>query len=241
MCFTDPELRWENLPELFPGFDNPLRWLPLLAAHVGLLHEAASRVRVTSVEDSRMVQRNYAESLEHWRIALEGVGTPTLAVDIGPGGGFPGLVAAIVSPDIQFHLVEPLQKRARLLESVKEHLGLANVVVHAVRAEQAARGPLRDAADIVTARAVAELRELIEYAAPFARTGGILALAKGSAVRVEIEAAANATSELCCRALAPLPMRPIISGHISVALFEKSAPTPPRYPRRPGVPGKRPL
>jgi 16S rRNA (guanine527-N7)-methyltransferase len=240
MCFTESELGWKDLPGLFPEFEAPGRWLPLLQAHAEILASAEPRVRVSAVARRAIVRRQYAESLEQWRIATDG-GQPSVAVDIGPGGGFPGLVAAAVSPDVHMHLVEPLQKRAALLKWAVVQLDLANVTVHAVRAEEGGRGPLRDSADVVTARAVAEMRQLIEYTAPFARPGGHLALAKGSGLVSELEVAANALSELGCRLLAVRPMRPAISSTIAVALFEKDVSTAQRYPRRAGMPGKRPI
>jgi 16S rRNA (guanine527-N7)-methyltransferase len=115
------------------------------------------------------------------------------------------------------------------------------VSVHAARAEDAARGPLRNAAGRVTARAVAALPELLEYTAPFARPGGLLALPKGTAADEELAAAGGALQALGCVLTARLPMRPAISETLSVLLFEVMAPTEARYPRRPGMPAKRPL
>jgi len=160
---------------------------------------------------------------------------------VGSGGGYPGLVIAIVRPESRVHLVEPLQKRARLLRDMVESLGLENVDVHAVRAEDAGRGPLRDSLALVTARAVAELRELLEYTAPLAAPGARLAFPKGSALDGELAAAASAMSELAVGPAAVVPMRPEVSELLRVSLFRKQRPTDSRYPRRPGVPGKRPL
>ena len=188
-----------------------------------------------------MVQRHYAESLELLRIAEEGGVDPATLVDVGSGGGYPGLVLAIARPDSAVHLVEPLQKRARLLEAIAADLGLPNVTVHAIRAEEAGRGPLRDSATLVTARAVAALPELLEYTAPLAARGGWLAFPKGSSHPEELALAQRAMSELACEQRAIVPMRPEISTAVSVLLFEKAGPTPERYPRRPGMPAKRPL
>ena len=240
MCFTQSELDWDNLPDLFPEFPDPRRWLPLLEAHAALIGEAEPRVRVTAVAPKSLIRRQYAESLEHWRLAIEPT-IPSVAVDVGPGGGFPGLVAAIVSPQTHLHLIEPLQKRARLLELVASQLELANVTIHAIRAEEAGRGPLRDLAELVVARAVAELRALLEYAAPLAALGGRLALAKGSTFPAEMEGATKALAELGCRLVEVKPMRSEVSSNIVVAVFEKAQATTPRYPRRSGLPAKRPL
>jgi 16S rRNA (guanine527-N7)-methyltransferase len=188
-----------------------------------------------------MVQRHYAESLEILRISLEAATTPNVLVDVGTGGGFPGLIMACVLPRTVCWLVEPLQKRARLLQSLAEALDLANVHVLARRAEEAGRGELRDAAELVTARAVAPLSEVLEYTAPLAATGGLIALPKGSALPAELASAGNALAELRCLLRETTPMRPAISGSIAVAIFGKVAATPSGYPRRPGSARKRPL
>lgn len=234
-------LAWEALPELFPEVTDPGRWLPLLDRHAELVQAANGRVRVSSVPPEEVVRRQYAESLEVWRIIVERDGVPATLADVGSGGGFPGLVIAMVSPETAVHLIEPLQKRANFLMELAEGLGIQNVTVHRQRAEEAGRGPLRDAADAVTARAVAALRELAEYTAPLAREGGLIALPKGSAFDEELAAASGALRELRGELVAFERMRPGISTTLGVALFRKLAPTPDAYPRRPGVPAKRPL
>lgn len=238
-----PPVNWRDLPGLFPSFETPGRWLPLLERHMALLEEAAVHTRVTSVPSDEAVRRHYAESLEIWRILLESAPLdPAAVVDVGSGGGFPGIVMACVSPAIRFVLVEPLKKRARLLESMAVTLGLANVEVLALRAEEAGQlAGNREAADIVTARAVAPLAELLEYTAPFARPGGIIGLPKGSALAEELEGARKAAHILGCGYLDSISMRPTVSETLSLALYRKDAPTPRTYPRKPGVPRQRPL
>lgn len=235
------DMAWAALPVLFPEVAGPGRWLPLLQRHAALIEAAAGRVRVTSVPAREAIQRQYAESLELLRIVRRSTLAIPILADVGSGGGFPGLVAAIACPETAVHLVEPLQKRAALLRELSEALALENVTVHPVRAEEAGRGPLRDGASVVTARAVAGLRELLEYTAPLAAPGGLIALPKGSAFGEELADAANAAKVLACGFLAFEAMRPAVSATLGVALFRKLGPTPAAYPRRPGVPGKRPL
>ncbi|MGE5595653.1 MAG: 16S rRNA (guanine(527)-N(7))-methyltransferase RsmG [Hyphomicrobiales bacterium] len=237
---NEVKFAWDELPARFPGFRDPGRWLPLLQHHQRLIEASAGRVRVTAVAPDEAVRRHYAESLELLRIVRAHTPAGPL-VDVGSGGGFPGLAIAAVEPETPVHLVEPLQKRARFLQDAAAELGLANVQVHAMRAEDAGRGPLRNSAAVVTARAVAELRELLEYTAPLAAPGALLAFPKGSALPGELEAARHALSELGCEFLASEPMRPEISPTVSVALIRKAAPTPAAYPRRAGIPHKRPL
>lgn len=233
-------LDWNGLPALFPGFEAPGRWLPLLQRHGALLVAASERVRVTAVPPWESVRRQYAESLEVLRIA-ELSGPVETCADVGSGGGFPGLVMAAVRPGMRVHLVEPFKRRAAFLEEVARELGLRNVTVHAVRAEEAGRGPLRDATALVTARAVAEMRELLEYTAPLTAPGGFMALPKGSSLPEELAAARPAMDALKCELAAIHRMRAEVSELLAVAVIRKMGHTPVRYPRRPGMPGKRPL
>jgi len=231
---------WSELPRLFPQFSGAERWLPLLVRHAALVAGERAAGRLTAVTGDDVVLRQYGESLELGRIAMEREPAAVL-IDVGSGAGFPGLVIAAVAPEMRVHLVEPLAKRAAFLARTVAELGLENVAVHALRAEDAGRGPLRATADIVAARAVAPLPVLLEYAAPLARTGGLLALAKGSGVAGEIAAAATATTALSIGDIEVVPFRSLISEVISACVARKVAATPERYPRRTGVPQKRPL
>ncbi|HUH52880.1 MAG TPA: 16S rRNA (guanine(527)-N(7))-methyltransferase RsmG [Microbacteriaceae bacterium] len=110
----------------------------------------------------------------------------TKVVDIGTGGGMPGLVLAIVRPDVNFKLVEPMERRCAWLNEQIATLKLENVDVLRGRAEEF-HGAFE--ADVVTARAVSALRKLIPLTAPLLNNGGELILLKGDAVEAEIEAA----------------------------------------------------
>jgi 16S rRNA (guanine527-N7)-methyltransferase len=233
-------LAWNDLPRLFPEFESPARWLPLLQRHADLLANASERVRVSSVAPEETVRRHYAESLELLRI-MELNGPVSKLADVGSGGGYPGLVIAAVHPDAEVHLIEPLQKRARLLTELTGELGLSHVHVHPVRAEEAGRGALRDACPAVTARAVASLAELLEYTAPLTAPAGRIYLPKGSAFEDEMNASSAALEALDVSLEGRAPMRGEISERLLVSVFEKTAPTSERYPRRPGMPAKRPL
>jgi 16S rRNA (guanine527-N7)-methyltransferase len=107
-------------------------------------------------------------------------------VDIGAGGGIPGLVLAIARPDLRVTLVEATQKKAAFLSAVSAAMGLANVSVRAERAEVVGRGELRDTFDVVTARAVARLAALAPLTVPFARPGGLVLLIKGQKADEEL-------------------------------------------------------
>lgn len=109
--------------------------------------------------------------------------------DVGSGAGLPGLVLAIIRPDVSFTLIEPMERRVAWLERQAGELGLSNVEVVRARAEEA---KLKGALDQVTARAVSALRTLIPITAPLLRPGGELVLMKGAGVDGEIGAAEKA-------------------------------------------------
>lgn len=116
----------------------------------------------------------------------------TQVADIGTGGGMPGLVLAIVRPDVTFRLIEPMERRCAWLTEQVERLGLTNVEVLRGRAEE-----YHDAfeVDVVTARAVTALRKLIPITVPLLRDGGQTIFLKGSGVDAEIEAARKLISK----------------------------------------------
>lgn len=113
---------------------------------------------------------------------------PGLVGDIGSGAGLPGIVLAIARPDVDFVLVEPMERRVEWLRSESARLGLDNVRVERARAEDA---PLVEQLDQVTARAVASLAKLIPITAPLARRGGELLFMKGARVGDELTAASK--------------------------------------------------
>ncbi|GIW18380.1 MAG: hypothetical protein KatS3mg064_1537 [Tepidiforma sp.] len=235
---------WDDLAGLFAGDAGVLAAVPRLARHWELAQASPEAGRLTAVEGTAAVRRQYAESLELLRLAEGLLGDERAVVryaDIGSGGGWPGLVIACARPGWEVHLVEPLQKRARFLEAAARELGCGNVTVHALRAEEAGRGPLREACGLVTARAVAELRVVLEYTVPLAAAGGVIALPKGSRLEEELAAAGPAMTALGCELAGVAPMRPAVSETVRVAVFRKAGPCPAAYPRRPGVPERRPL
>ena len=111
------------------------------------------------------------------------------------------------------------------------------------RAERAEREDGRDEAATfeATARAVASLPELLEYVAPLVRPEGLIAFPKGSALRGELGAAGSALKPLRCEVVDTVPMRPDVSETLSILLLRRTGEMPATYPRRAGIPAKRPL
>ena len=120
---------------------------------------------------------------------LRELGPGARLVDVGSGGGVPGIPIALARPDLEVTLIEATQKKAAFLTAVAAALGLSQVTVRAARAEELARGDLRGGFDAVTARAVGRLTLLLPITAPFAKAGGLLLLVKGQRAEEELAAA----------------------------------------------------
>ena len=187
-----------------------------------------------------LYRRHFAESLAILA-ALE-IEPPT--VDIGSGGGFPGLPIAIARPELPISLVEANGKKARFLESIAAELILSQVTVIQARAEDLGRDPAhRERHGVAFGRAVAPLRILVELALPLVRVGGMLASPKGSSASREVREAGSALETLGGEIESTLPLEVLnVDGpQQTLIVVRKTAPTPERYPRRAGIPAKRPL
>ncbi len=165
------------------------------------------------------------------------------AADLGAGAGFPGLVLATALPGARFDLIEATARKADVAGRLAEAAGIANATVVAARAEDwGATPPGAEGYDAVTARAVAPLAVLAEYAAPLLRLDGVLVAWKGERSEDEERAGAAAAARLGLEVLAPVAVTPFAgarSRHLHV--LRKVAPTPAGYPRRAGMARKRPL
>lgn len=158
---------------------------------------------------------------------------PHALADIGSGGGVPGIPLAIVRPDARVLLVESTKKKAAYLRRAVEALGLANVEVSDHRVEDVGRGSGRGRFDVVTARAVALLPWLVEWAVPMLKKGGVLLAMKGERAAAEVESSRRARRLLLAGppTIVPAPL-PGNDGHVIVRLA-KEGPTGVGYPRSP--------
>jgi 16S rRNA (guanine527-N7)-methyltransferase len=167
--------------------------------------------------------------------------------DVGAGAGFPGLVLAIDLPSAQVDLIESAGRKAAVIDRLIQAAKIGNARSVVARAEDWARLPPplgggREAYDVVTARAVASLAVLVEYAAPLLRDGGVLVAWKGARDAGEEQLGRGAADELGLRAEDVLRVEPFAGArerHLHV--FRKVEPTPERFPRRAGMAAKRPL
>jgi len=202
------------------------------------------RANLTAITDYQEVQiKHFLDSLS-CLLVLEGLPIECWrGLDIGAGAGFPGLPLKIARPQMELALLEAKKKRARFLQHLVERLELPGIAIIRGRAEELGhRQGHREGYDLVLARAVATLPVLLEYALPLCRIGGIFLAQKGPDIKDELE-----TSQVGLRVLGG-QMRevrglelPFSMGRRNLVVVEKVAPTPEKYPRRPGVPAKRPL
>lgn len=166
---------------------------------------------------------------------LDHLGSARTVVDVGSGGGMPGLPLKIARPDLEVTLLEADRRKAAFLVHAAATLGLAVEVV-AERAEVAGRGALREAFDLAVCRALATMPVVAELCLPLVRPGGRLLAMKG-----QVEEAAFAIRAVGGGPATVFPAPSAARERGVVVAVPKVAPTPPAYPRRPGVPNKRPL
>ena len=150
-------------------------------------------------------------------------------IDVGCGGGFPGVPLAIACPEAKITLLDSLRKRMRWLEEILPALGISAKCVTA-RAEEAV-ADCRESYDYAVSRAVARLNILLELTAPYVKAGGRVLAMKGAAAREELAEASGAVKKLGLK-LEEIREFPLGGGSHYVLIFRKISPTPLQYPRR---------
>jgi 16S rRNA (guanine527-N7)-methyltransferase len=226
-----------RLGELASRYGLPLAAVPRLGMLLELV--AAEPSAITSVRSpAEGVDVHVADSLV--ALDLAAVRSARRIADVGPGGGFPGLVLAVALPAARVALVESAARKCAFLSLAAKALGLLNVEVVHSRAEAWPAG--LEAHDLVTARALASLPVVVEYAAPLLEAGGHLVAWKG---RVDAaEAADGAAAAETVGMSEPVAMAVVpFSGARDRYLYlnSKVGRTPSGYPRRPGMARKRPI
>ena len=168
---------------------------------------------------------------------------PKRLIDVGTGAGFPGIPLKILYPSMQLTLVESVGKKANFCNHAIEVLKLEAVEVVSARAEEVGQMPAhRESYDWAVARAVANLPVLAEYLLPLVQVGGRMLAQKGHSGPAEAHRAEKAFMLLGgqMRQLLPVALPGVVEERYLVVV-DKVAATPPQYPRKPGVPAKKPL
>jgi 16S rRNA (guanine527-N7)-methyltransferase len=193
----------------------------------------------TSVRDPIAVADDHiADALV--ALELDVVRAAYAIADLGSGAGIPGLALAIALPEATVSLVEASRRKCEFLAAAQRSCGVENAAIENVRAESWPAGLERF--DLVTARALAPLAAVAEYAAPLLRVGGVLVAWRGHRDPHAEAAAARAAAELGLDVQEPLHVRPYEAAeHRYLHLMSKVRATPSRFPRREGLARKRPL
>src|ERR1700674_4867483 len=191
-------------------------------------------------EGPGLVSRPAKELIEDSLVLLEHIGEGNKVVDVGSGGGLPGLPLKIARPNLSMTLIEADQAKAAFLVRACATLGLQGVEGVARRAEEVGRDPVyREAFDVAVARALAPMPVLAELCLPLVKVGGRLLAQKTDSD--DLTSARHAIDVLGGALLGVILAPSAGRRKGTVVVGEKVRPTPPEYPRRPGVPSRRPL
>lgn len=207
-----------------------------------LLVEWNEKINLTAITEAHDVaEKHFVDSLLAQRMPLSW--QDKTIIDIGTGAGFPGIPLKIMDNSLKVTLFDSLQKRLNFLDTVIAELQLEDITTIHGRAEDGGRAPnLREKYDIATARAVAKMPVLLEYALPFVKIGGYFIALKGPELDEELAQSKKALKTLGAE-IAEVGHFTLANDSYTrnIALIKKIAPTPKAYPRKAGTPQKKPL
>lgn len=227
-----------------PRTELPETHQRLLTGYRDLLLERNARTNLTAIRDPEGVDQRLIDESLRLLPALDSMcGPGDEVVDIGTGGGIPGMPLAIARPDIQWTLIDATLKKVTFLQDVISALSIPNVVLYHGRVEELAHEPhLRGRYQALTARAVSSLSALLELGLPMIRTGGTLLLPKGPDIADELEDGERAASVLGGKVVSHDPLPDAGTGvETTLVVVTKERETPASYPRRAGLPARSPL
>ncbi|NLO89782.1 MAG: 16S rRNA (guanine(527)-N(7))-methyltransferase RsmG [Clostridia bacterium] len=226
---------------LLMGFEMDEKTAQRLLKYLHILWEWNKRINLTA-EASRetIIIKHFLDSLGGINLIKEKEGK---LADVGSGAGFPGMVMALCIPRMDTVLIESIGKKGEFLRSIIRELGMENASVEVARAEDLGRNPdFRECFDYTTIRAVSSLRVIVEYCLPLLKKGGFMLAYKGPGVYEEIKEAGNALEVMGGSVVEVYEYElPYTGERRSIALIEKIRESPRKYPRRAGIPQKRPL
>ncbi|MFA5628832.1 MAG: 16S rRNA (guanine(527)-N(7))-methyltransferase RsmG [Dehalococcoidales bacterium] len=203
-----------------------------------------SRINLTAVIDIEEVQKkHFLDSLTLVNLITKKAPRNARVIDVGSGAGFPGIPLKIALPNLEMTLLESTNKKGLFLSDIINKLGLDNTFVVTARAEEMGQNlKLREKFDVVVSRAVANLSALAELTLPFCSVGGFLIAQKKGEITLELEQSLKAI-EILGGGLPHIEKIDLsaINDERLLIVIDKIKPTPEKYPRRNGIPQKRPL
>ena len=244
---TGKRYNW-NMQVLFQETQNLLgikltqEQLATFDIYLNELADWNQRANLTAIKDPRDVERIlFLDSLS-CLLAMRGSPMSKI-VDVGTGAGFPGLPLKIVHPELELTLLESNRKKAVFLEHMVQVLSLEKVEVLHMRAEKAGHlASHRESYDWALVRAVAKLPVLCEYLLPLVKVGGYMLAQKGTRIEAEVDAANEALGILGGGLKEIIPYSLLeMPEERNLVIVNKTDRTPKKYPRREGIPTKRPI
>jgi 16S rRNA (guanine527-N7)-methyltransferase len=206
------------------------------------LLEWNQKFNLTAIRDTESIRtKHFLDSFScvlAWKAS-----PPSRLIDVGTGAGFPGIPLKILYPHLKLTLVESVGKKAMFCQQIVRVLGLEHVEVVQTRAEDLGQDPQhREKYDWAVARAVASLNVLSEYLIPLVKVGGIILAQKGESGPAEAQSAEKVMELLGGKLRQLIPVNlPGVADDRYLVVVDKVAATPPKYPRKPGIPAKQPL
>ena len=235
-----PEIFYQALAE--QGLELNDRQKKQFHRYFQLLVEWNEKINLTAITaEEEVYLKHFYDSLAP---ILQGyvLNEPISLLDIGAGAGFPSLPMKILFPQLEVTIIDSLNKRIQFLHLLAEDLGLKGVHFYHGRAEDFAQDKqFRAQFDLVTARAVARMQVLSELTIPFLKVGGRLIALKASSAEDELHQAKNALNLLFAKVLDNVDYQLPNGDPRTLTIVEKKKETPNKYPRKAGVPNKRPL
>jgi len=207
-----------------------------------LLVEWNEKINLTAITDREEVyEKHFYDSVA--AAFFFDFGKVHTLIDIGAGAGFPSLPIKILFPHLKITIIDSLNKRISFLRLLCEELGLQDVTPLHGRAEDfGVKAEHREQYDVVTARAVARLNVLAEYCMPFAKVGGNFVVLKGSHASLELNEAKKAIKTFGGKTEQVDSLQlPSDQAERSIITIHKFAPTPKGFPRKAGMPAKKPI